>query len=169
LAERYRLLVTVYSEFQNHSKSAAMIFFDKYRKRSANKFRLKRLVFSYNEQLNRAETACTHGRNFSCLAIGASLDIRSHLSGIGAAAIAELAGRKATIRPLNASEKKQIMRKREWSKDAAMYVLDTTQGEPFARVLARASSNISETRVPSYTDHLAIAASKAIQDEIRGC
>ena len=168
LGHLYGQTITEDPVFQDPAIGASMIIFDTYRRRTSQRYRIKRLVFEFNEQKQRPEIALSGGGDTDFLTIGASKSIRTQLGKMGASALLEMAKRNAEYRHATKAEVENLNAKHKIDTSAEVFVLDTTRGEPLGRATSSARRNVIGGRALGYTDFLAIAASAAIQHEVRG-
>jgi hypothetical protein len=168
LSQLYVQTTTEHPVFQDSAIGASMIIFDTFRRRTSQRYRIKRLAFEFNEQKHRAEVALSGGGNTDYLTIGASKALRTQLGIVGASALFELANRKAEYRQATMVEVENIKAIHKIDPSAQLFVLDTTLGEPLARATSSVERNSIGGRALGYTDFLAMAASAAIKHEVRG-
>lgn len=149
--------------FLARDQNAQFIFFDSYRRHGRHRYRLLRMHLFYCSSENRVHVACREGRKTVWAAIGASPDVRRHLSDRAANAMSEFASRRGTVRSLNPKEI-DALRAKGKSHSLAEFVLDTTGGEPVSRILETFKIKREfGPKAPDYTEMLANVASNEIQ------
>jgi hypothetical protein len=166
--EIYKRVVEDSPDFLSADSNAQFIFFDTYRRRSQQRYRLLRVSMFYHQSEKRLHIALSQGSNMQWAAIGASAEIRKSLAGLASTAMSEFANRRATVRKLNVDELAKVKAKRS-GHSLGEYVLDTTRGEPVCRVLEM--HKIKQKfgpRAPDYTQMLGMVASNKIQAGIEG-
>lgn len=168
VAEIYKRVVNDSPEFLSADSNAQFIFFDTYRRRSQQRYRLLRVNMFYHQSERRLHIAFSQGRNIQWAAIGASAEIRKSLADLASTAMSEFATRRATVRRLNVDELAKIEARRS-GPSMSEYVLDTTGGEPVSRVLeTHKIKREFGPRAFDYTQWLGIVAANKIQAGIAG-